>query len=275
MKHGKFRRKSDRAWVQRFICLSCNKSFSRATFDPCFRQLKRHLNAEVFNHLSSGVSQRRLAYLLDINRKTIKRKFLFLGFQSLQNLRRFNLKFPLAEKIEFDDLETFEHTKMKPISVTLAVESLSRRILGFSVSRMPCKGLLAKKSIKKYGFRKDERAKGRNNLFFSLKGLVHPRAVVKSDQNPHYPADVQKYFPKSVHIAVKGSRGVVTAQGELKKVVFDPLFSLNHTCAKLRADINRLIRKTWCTTKKIERLRLHLAIYAEYHNRSLYAPKKV
>lgn len=233
------------------------------------------MNQDVFNYLSSGVSQRRLSYLLCLNRKTIKRKFIFLGFQSLLRLRQFNLDFPKAERIEFDDLESFEHTKMKPVSVTLAVESRSRRILGFSVSSMPAKGLLAKKSYRKYGPRKDDRNKGRNYLFNYLKGVVEPKALIKSDQNPHYPNDVFKHFPQATHIAIKGQRGVITAQGELKKIKFDPLFSLNHTCAKLRADINRLIRKTWCTTKKIERLRLHLAIYADYHNQSLYARKRV
>ena len=275
VKFGQFRRKSDRSWVQRFRCLNCQKLFSRATFDPCYRQLKRHMNQAVFDHLSSGVSQRRLSYLLNLNRKTIRRKFLFLGMQSLQNIRKFNLKFPPTDKIEFDDLETFEHSKMKPVSVTLAVESSSRRILGFSVSQMPCKGLLTKRSLKKYGYRSDERGKGRNNLFNQLHGLITPDATVKSDQNPHYPVDVFRHFPKATHIGIKGTRGVITAQGELKKTIFDPLFSLNHTCAKMRADINRLIRKTWCTTKKIERLRLHLAIFTDYHNQSLYARKRV
>ncbi len=275
VKFGLYRRKSDRARVQRFLCTACGKHFSRATFDPCYRQLKRHVNEDVFNHLSSGVSQRRLSYLLNLNRKTIKRKFIFLGFKSLLRLRQFNLSFPKSERIEFDDLETFEHTKMKPVSVTLAVESASRRILGFSVSSMPAKGLLAKKSFQKYGSRLDDRSKGRNYLFNSLKGVVAHNAIIKSDQNPHYPVDVLKHFPQSTHIAIKGQRGVITAQGELKKIKFDPLFSLNHTCAKLRADINRLIRKTWCTTKKIDRLRLHLAIYADYHNQSLYARKRV
>jgi transposase-like protein len=275
VKFGQYRRKSDRVRVQRFLCTSCGRHFSKATFDPCYRQLKRQVNQDVFNHLSSGVSQRRLSYLLNLNRKTIKRKLIFLGFQSLLRLRQFNLKFPQAERIEFDDLETFEHTKMKPVSVTLAVESLSRRILGFSVSSMPAKGLLAKKSLRKYGARMDDRNKGRNTLFNYLKGVIAPTAIIKSDQNPHYPGDVLKHFPQATHIAIKGQRGVITAQGELKKIKFDPLFSLNHTCAKLRADINRLIRKTWCTTKKIERLRLHLALYADYHNQSLYNRKRV
>ena len=61
----------------------------------------------------------------------------------------------------------------------------------------------------------------------------------------------------------------MTGQGELKKVVYDPIFSLNHTCAMLRANINRLVRKTWCTTKKPERLAMHITLYALYHNLNL------
>ena len=57
----------------------------------------------------------------------------------------------------------------------------------------------------------------------------------------------------------------------LPQTQFDPIFSLNHTCAMLRANICRLIRKTWCTTKKRERLVDHIAIYTYLHNRSLKA----
>lgn len=275
VKCGFFRRRSDQKWVQRFKCKDCRKVFSSACFDPCYRQNKRHLNPSIFNQLSSGTSQRRTAYLLNINRKTVKRKFLFLGRQSLLQLRKFNLVFAKAGIVEFDDLETFEHSKCKPISVTLAVEGKSRRILGFSVSKMPAKGLLAQKALKKYGSRPDERTKGRKNLFCALRGLVDDNALIKSDQNPHYPEDVKTYFKEAVHITFKGRRGAITGQGELKKIPFDPLFGLNHTCAKMRADINRLIRKTWSTTKKIDRLRYHLAIFSVYHNRSLYSRKRV
>jgi hypothetical protein len=37
----------------------------------------------------------------------------------------------------------------------------------------------------------------------------------------------------------------------------------------LRANINRLFRRTWCTTKKKERLEQHLAVYLDFHNRIL------
>lgn len=275
IRFGFYRRRSDKSWIQRFRCLDCFRGFSSASLDPCYKQKKRQFNSSVFDQLSSGTSQRRCAYLLKLNRKTIRRKFIFLGLQSLVKLHKWNLKQPKAFSVEFDDLETFEHTKLKPLSVTLAVESKTRRILSFSVSSMPAKGLLAKKAIKKYGPRSDDRPRGRKLLLSMLRGLTTSKPLITSDSNPHYPGDVKKYFPESEHIQVMGQRGVITAQGELKKIKYDPIFSLNHTCAKLRADINRLIRKTWCTTKSVQRLRYHLAMYSLYHNRALVAPKRV
>jgi len=275
VRFGYYRRSSDRRVIQRFKCQRCLKTFSRGSFDPCFRQLKRQFNQTLFEHFASGVSQRRLAYLLRLNRKTIKRKFRFLGLQANLLLRNFNLRCPKSQIVEFDDLETIEHSKCKPLSITLAVEYKTRRILSFAVSRMPAKGNLAKRSLQKYGPRPDDRAHGRKTLFHDLGDLVQPTAIFKSDQNPHYPIDVKRFFPLAQHWTTKGGRGSSTGQGELKRLQFDPIFSLNHTFAKMRADINRLIRKTWCTTKKAHRLRMHVAIMALYHNQQLFLPKRV
>jgi len=63
-----------------------------------------------------------------------------------------------------------------------------------------------------------------------------------------------------------GKKGCIAGQGELKKATFDPIFSINHTFAMMRANISRLIRKTWNTTKKVEGLIDHLNIYVWMHN---------
>lgn len=270
---GGFRRKSDGCVVRRFRCTQCKRTFSEATGDPCFGQNKRQYNYAVWVELSSGVSLRRLARNLRLARTTIARKLEFLGEQSRLRLEEWNKGFPLVQVVEFDDLETFEHTKCKPLSVTLAVESQTRRILSIQVSQMPASGLLAEISRKKYGARADERPLGRDKLMQDLLPLIEPKAIIKSDQNPHYPPHVKKHFPAADHIQFKGRRGSSTGQGELKKGWFDPLFSLNHTCAMLRANINRLFRRTWCTTKKPARLKDHLMIYAHFHNEKLLKPR--
>ena len=192
-----------------------------------------------------------------------------LGFEAEAKLRIENLNLAKIRVLEFDDMETFEHTKCKPLSITLAVQKRTRRILGLEVSSMPAKGLLAKKARKKYGPRFDGRSIARRELFRQLQPVVHENALIKSDQNPHYPGDVARFFPKARHVQFQGRRPASTGQGEIKKGRFDPLFSLNHTCAMFRANVSRLARKTWVTTKRMDRLRAHLFIYADYHNQHL------
>lgn len=268
-KSGTYRRTSDGRIVQKYRCMDCKAERSQASYHPCFRQKKRQLNFKIKNLLCSGVSQRRIAKILGISRTTVSRKLMFLGLRAFEEINEDNLSKTQASIVEFDDLETFEHTKCKPLSVTLAVEHRTRRILGFKVARMPAKGHLAKISRKKYGPRKDERATARTELFRQLKPLVNAKATFKSDENPFYPNDLKRHFPLAKHETFKGQRGSIVGQGELKKIRFDPLFSLNHTCAMLRANINRLIRKTWCTTKVPEKLALHIAIYSQFHNSRL------
>jgi len=268
---GRYWRKSDGRWIRRFWCSLCRKGFSQATFQPCYLQNKRHKNQLVRKLLCAGVSQREAARILGLNRKTIVRKLLFWAELAQKELASSQSVHAPCSEVEFDDLETFEHTKCKPLSVTLMVEYKTRRILGFEVARMPAKGLLAEISRKKYGPRADERPQARQKLFARMQDFVSQKALIRSDSNPHYPADVKRHFPLALHQPIKGKRGAVTGQGELKKVAFDPLFSLNHTCAMLRANINRLIRKTWCTTKRPDRLAAHIMLYTYSHNRRLAA----
>ncbi len=211
---------------------------------------------------------------LGVNRKTIVRKFRFLaGLRKVENESFIQREYsPHSRKlayVQFDDLETSEHSKCKPLSVALAVEPKSRRILSFKVSQMPAKGPLARIARKKYGKRADQRRGGWNQMFLDLKSIVRPDARFLSDQNPHYPLILKHHFPFATHDTVKGQRGCIAGQAELKKIGFDPLFSLNHTCAMLRANLNRLFRRTWCTTKTRLGLIQHLDLYVAFHNRVL------
>jgi len=266
---GFYKRKSDRKCIQRYYCMRCRHSFSCATFALCYNQKKRHLNSMAERLLSAAVSLRETARILRVNRKTIDRKLIFIGIQASKNLKKFNEQFPKATAITYDDLETFEHTKCKPVSIGLMVEEDTRRILGFNVAKMPAKGLLAKISVKKYGKRIDERTQKRAELFTSVKHLIHDHAIIKSDECPYYLNPIKMYFPDACHQSFKGRASAIVGQRELKKVGFDPLFSINHTCATLRYRTSRLVRRTWNTTKHIERLTLHVALIALHHNKNL------
>jgi transposase-like protein len=267
VKDGVYHRKDDSRFIQRYKCKSCSKKFSRATFSLAYKQKKRRVNNSLWKLLSSGVSMRRSALILNIHRTTVQRKLVYLASKSRLCQEKFLLSMQgEVNHIQFDDLISIEHTKLKPLSITLAVSVKDRKILGTQVSRIPAFGHLANLSRQKYGKRISEHQEKMKNLFDQLTNVVSPHALIESDEHKRYPEIVKKYFPTAQYNQYKGGRGCVAGQGELKKLNYDPLFILNHTCAMLRANINRLIRKTWCTTKNPQRLKDHLDLYIHYHN---------
>ena len=140
-RHGSFRRTSD-SRVIHFKCYSCGKTVSNATFDDSCWQKKRHLNHACMMMLSSLVSMRRIARVLNINPKTVARKLTLIG-QTLQK-KMATQDFSRVSHIQFDELQTIEHTKYKkPLSVAMAVSTKDRRIIGFRVASMPATGHLA------------------------------------------------------------------------------------------------------------------------------------
>lgn len=271
VRNGFYRRKVVCRRIQRYRCLICKKNFSAQTLSPTYRQKRPDLNEPLRELLCSQVSQRRAARLLRVSKTTIVRKFHFLANQA--RVRNQDRLLGLREKpirfVQFDDLITSEHTKCKPLSVSLAVDAKTRMILGFQVSEIPARHPLITISLRKYGPRKDERDQGLDRLFTGLKEHVSPTATFLSDSDYEYPKHVMKHFPEGTHLQVKARKGAIAGFGELKKIGFDPLFSLNHTCAMLRANLNRLARRTWCTTKTRLGLIQHIELYTEYHNQHL------
>lgn len=213
---------------------------------------------------------RRAALLLNIHRKTVERKLPFLAAVCrLRNQKQLTKLKGRVHNILIDDLITKENSKLKPLSVSIAVDEDRRIILAAEVSCIPSFGHLAKIAVKKYGNRKDEHFEGLERLFEKICPILSREVRIKSDEHQRYPAYIGRYFPLASHHTFKSERGCVTGQGELKKKAFDPLFIVNHTCAMLRANINRLIRKTWCTTKDPRRLKDHLDVFLYFYNSKL------
>lgn len=269
-KDGSFRRKEDCKFIQRYRCKSCGTRFSSATFTDTYRQKKRRVNFELKKLLTSLVSLRGAARVVGINPKTVQKKLKFLANRARKNqkhrLEKLNGR---IHNIQIDDLITKENSKLKPLSVSLAVDEDRRIILGAEVSQIPAFGHLTQAALKKYGPRNDELFQGLTRLFQIISPVVSPEVLIKSDEHQRYPGFISAYLPKSKHLTFKSERGCIAGQGELKKVQFDPLFVINHTCATLRANINRLIRKTWCTTKDPNRLKDHLDIFVDFYNERL------
>lgn len=268
---GFYYRRIARRKVQRFRCLNCGLFFSTQTHDPLYYQKRPDLNVKVRDLLCSQVSQRRCAKLLGVSRRTVVNKFRFMArLAAIANEeRRQRLAQTPVEAAQFDDLITSIHSKCKPVSVSIAVAAKSREILGVHVSEIPARHPLIEVSLEKYGPRKDERPQGLRRLFLGLRRATTPACRLYSDCDPEYPSHVARHFPEARYLRFQARKARTAGFGELKRIGFDPLFSLNHTCAMLRANLNRLARRTWCTSKTKLGLLLHLELYAHYHNTEL------
>ena len=258
---------------QRYRCRECKRSFSDQTASITYRDKKPHYNQPIFRMLCSGMSQRRCAFLLHLHQDTVARKMAKLGAFARAELYR-PVKTGEATLL-FDEMETFEHTKCKPVSIVIAVVEKERRIVAINAASMPAKGRLAEIARRRYGKRADHRPRALRQTFRQLTRIASPNITLKSDECPRYPKYARQFFPSGKHLTFKGRRACVVGYGEMKKGGFDPLFDLNHSCAMVRDNLKRMARRTWCTTKRIRRLQALLDMYGCFHNQRLGDRRRV
>src|SRR5690349_4510044 len=269
VKNGYFTRKSDGKRIQRYRCGGCHKNFSAQMCRIDYWQKKRRINQMVFRLLCSGVSQRRIAFLMRVKPDAIARRVERFGRIAEAHLGAYRESRPKAASVMIDEMESFEHTKCKPLTIPIAVEAKTRKVLALKVGQIRAKGPLAAISRRKYGPRPCERSACLDQVFLNMRRCVEDQALIASDKSPHYPPKIAVFFPNARHNAMLGRRGCTVGQGELKRGGFDPLFTLNHTYAMVRDNLKRLTRRTWCTTKRRDRLERLIYLYAYFHNARL------
>ena len=269
IKHGRYQRFDDAQSIQRYRCPSCGKCHSSATHTPTYRQKRRRLNRIIEMDIASSTSQRRIAIKHGCARKTVARKIVFLAQEARKKTAQWLEQHAPFDSVQWDELITFEHSRLKPLSVAVMTCTRTRSIIAFGAAQIPASGTIAKRSVEKYGKRRNLSASMRRRVLASVTQLVSPTAVITTDEHPRYRAEIKKQYPDMVHIQHRSVRGSLTGQGELKRCGFDPLFNINHTLAMMRDNIKRLTRKTWCTTKRASSLEDVIAIYQHYHNSTL------
>jgi len=247
--------------VRRYQCKHCGKTFSSRTFKADYNHKKMDLNSLLLKLLTEGQSLRAAARTIGMTYKNTYQKFLWLTRQAQAQLEVQSYN---CQVLQFDEMETIEHSKCKPLSIAIFVNE-NYQILSLKVAVMPAKGRLAEISRLKYGLRVDERETVLEKSFQDLKNqFKKPPEKIMSDAKSIYGKFVRKYFPKTdyeVHSRADKERHRDRLHERMHKKVFDPLFALNQRCALLRSHIKRLTRRSWCTTKKKENLQGHLDLF--------------
>ena len=170
---------------------------------------------------------------------------------------------------QFDELETFEHHRiLKPLTVGLLVSGRSGMLVETAVGRMRSRAGASEESHRR---REDfERREGRRPH--------ESRAVVRSclrrlGSGGEWLLVTDKKASYAREMAGRGPHRAVSGWGSKGKK--SPLFGVNHMAAKLRYGLSRLIRRSWCVSKRRGRLALHLAIYWGWHNGWRWRTNKV
>jgi hypothetical protein len=124
------------------------------------------------------------------------------------------------------------------------------KLLAAKVGRIPANGHLAEIGKTKYGWTTNESPAACRAALTLAGQAAKPKVTVACDRAPTYPGLVASSFPAGVSVAPYKSRSLGSSAD------FDPLFKLNHACAKIRADLACMARKTWATTKKRRNCRI-------------------
>ncbi len=136
----------------RYFCKACSTYFSNRS-TRLKGQKRPELNQRIYDLYSSGLTINRLAIVLKCSKNTIKSKITWLS----ELIETYHQKLILSGAfisniILFDEMETYEHTKLKPLSVPLAVNG-EGKVIDIKVASMKAKGHISKKSVERY-FRK-------------------------------------------------------------------------------------------------------------------------
>ena len=263
-KKGYFTTKWNHQPVPRYLCHFCRRTFSSHTTRPTFGQHKPNLNEVIFGLYCSGTTQRRMARLLGINCKTVVRKFRFLALRA----RTFHESWlrTSAEKSEcaqFDEMESFEHTRLKPLTLPFAVTPQGL-IIELQVASIPYKGKLAAIAYKKYGPRTNHRRAAVTKVLEAVREACGGKVSLLTDSHASYGRWIRNVLPDAKHQPVPPlDRPEPPRRANLQ----DPLFRVNHLAAKIRHDLSRMGRKVWVTTKKAVWLQAHLDLYIAFNNR--------
>lgn len=269
IRHGTYHPQCRSHPVQRFLCRSCERTFSRQTFRMDFRDHRPNLNAPLFTSIASGVGIRQSARNLGLSLRCTELKLRKIA----RHLRRLNLNLrrPLEGNVSFhfDEIETYEGQRnARPLSVPVLVLSESRYIVWAESSTIRPRGKMTEKrrkavasAEKRHGIRKDLSRHGVQRTLRRGAEIAQASAVVtlQTDEKSTYPGLAIAAFDKA---RVRHQK----TNSKLVRGTWNPLFAINHEEALMRDLMGRLRRESWLVSKKRRYLDLGLQLHMAYRN---------
>lgn len=270
IKKGKFKRGGKS--VQRYQCKNCGETFSTSTLNPRSNFHNPEILKEVFLRYTSGYSVSRLTEELEQDKRTILKAIEFLG----EKCRAYHQElldsgFLSSDKIYFDEMETYIHSKIYPVSLGLAVDVQYKRIIAVGVADIKLKGALKKKVMEDGGGilppqvadRENHSVPMLNNLMLEIKKSIRPKGSLYSDKKKTYKFLILRHINPNAGISYKPEK----SRTKIKESSYPKeLGRFSSVCAYLRTHISRMGRRSLITSKKSEMLLHHLYMIVARYN---------
>ena len=261
---GSYYRETDNRRVQRYMCMSCKRTFSTQTFSTTYWQKLPDTDAKIFTKTVNGMGNRQIARDLGVDPATVDRKLARIGRHCLLFLMSMLEKAKPATEIVYDGLETFEYSQYFPHHFNLAVEKGTDFILFFNDSELRRKGAMTKKQRP----RRDELEK--------LHGTPDPKAIMKSteemlsvtisgqesvtvytDDHKQYVGPMRKYKDQVTHVVTPGKE---------HRDHNNHMWEINLVDLFLRHSSKNHTRETIAFSKRRQAAAERLAIFVVYRN---------
>ncbi len=195
---GFYFRKTDNRKIQRYLCLSCKRSFSTQTFSVTYWLKNPHLIKAIFLKTNGGMTNRQLARDLGVNQATIDRILARMARHGyLYHSKMLQIASPW-EQIVVDGFVTFEFSQNFPFHHHLAVDKKSGFFIFFTDSEVRRSGVMTdqqkrkREELEKLLGRPDPQAVRKDMtelLQVTLKG--QSSAIVYSDAHQSYPRAIR------------------------------------------------------------------------------------
>ena len=254
-KKGWIKRKNMSKKIRQYRCKACGTRFTANSLKSTVNQKKPKLNDQIMSLYCEGNTLRGIARILKVSYQTVVRKWRFMANKArVRHEVALGHKEIVTQYIQFDQIETFEHTKERPLGIALSIRAKTGQILSAKVCRIPIRALsISKEKIKAYNKRSDRKEAFYKMLYETKQALDKGYSVMACDGE---------------HESIRMAK-IMCPESLIQANVNDyaAMWRLNHTAAKLRHHMSRLTRKTWATTKKRKFLQMHLDLFIAYQNK--------
>ena len=244
--------KTKRGKTQRYECLNCNKTFTKRNHSINYRKRKQQLREQITKRYCEKQSLRAIARTLNASYPTVVKYFRENAELARQANKKRVGKDLITSYVQFDQLETYEHTRKKPVGIQISIRPKTREIISAKVGYIPIRALSVSKQHSLGWNERAKRSLHTQKMILETKEALNKKGATISCDKERSQLTTLKDFCTEDFITLAPS-------SERNK-------EIDRAFRRIRNDVSRLNRRTICTTKDITRLQDHLDLYTEYHN---------